>query len=214
MTTRPWPPTNATRVAFEGVTSKNVPWANIMWLATSISGNLVPADLTTVAANMYTAFATSVMPILASDVTFKRCVLNYYGVSPTQFVADHVQDTPGGSDNATEVDSLSACLSWTIPQTWRGGKPRTYLAGLPSEAFEDSNTLAASFITAAEAAGNALRTATLAAAHGSLAETALGTVSFYSANAPRTPPLQFVYSGCVVHPRIDSMRRRLGREIS
>lgn len=214
MATRPWPANNSARCAFEGITAKSVPWANIFWLGAGATGTPTVAQLNTAAQDAYGAFATHLWALQGKDATLQRCVVNWYGNQPTQVVGDYLHDTAGGSDNDTEVDSLSACLSWTIDQTWRGGKPRTYMAALPTEAFGDSNTLDSDYITALESGAAAFLTAMNALAPTPLLEMSPGCMSFFSGNAPRAQGVLFTYSAVTVHPRIDSMRRRLGREVT
>lgn len=212
MATRPWPAVNTVRVAFEGLTAKSVPWANVFWTATSISGSASGADLAIVASNLHALFNTHLWTLQGNDATLERTVCNFYSAEPDQLVADSLSSHAGGSDNPTEVDSLAAVISWQFPQTWRGGKPRTYMAALPTEAFEDSNTLADDYVTALIAGANAFRLGINGCAHGSFEDLALGVQSFFSGNAPRAEGVFYGYTGETVHPRIDSMRRRLGRE--
>lgn len=214
MATRPWPQASSIRLAIEGQTAKGVNWANIFWLSVTTGGTPNLGDLTTLTTTCYNAYATHIMLLLGKDGEQQRAVANYYGSPGTQLVADYLHNTAGGSANNTEVDSLSACISWAITQTWRGGKPRTYLPCLPTEAFGDSNTLDGSFITTLAGAALAFRNAVNAAGVGVFSGPEMGCMSFFSGNAPRSTGVFFPYVGQSVHPRIDSMRRRLGREIT
>jgi hypothetical protein len=119
----------------------------------------------------------------------------------------------GGSANNTVVDGLAAVISWTIFSTWRGGKPRTYIPALPSEAFTSPNRLHPTFIAALLSAAASFITAVNGISVTPFGAVTLCTQSFFSHNAARTPPVMFSYQGAKVHPRISSQRRRLGREV-
>jgi hypothetical protein len=202
------------RCAISGVTAKSVPWANIFWM--SVTSDLTPTatQMNAFAQAFYGVYATDFWSLLGNDATLQRCVCNYYSTAGAQYVGEYLHDTAGGSDNATEVDSLACVVSWTIPRTWRGGKPRTYLGCLPTEAIADSNSLDADFVTAVESAAASFKTGTAAISAGGFSGGAIACMSFFSGNAPRVPPIVILISGSTVHPRIDSMRRRLGREFT
>lgn len=212
MATRPWPEANTIRVAFEGQTAKAVNWANIFWSGTSLAGTPTPAQCASLASTLYGIYNTHIWTLLGKDANLLRCVVNFYGGPPMQVVGDHLATTAGGSANNTEVDSLSAAISWTIPATWRGGKPRTYLAALPTEAFGDSNTLDSGFVSDVESGAAAFLTAWNGSSVAPFGALGLGCMSFFSGNAPRAAGTLFQYTASTVHPRIDSMRRRLGKE--
>ena len=213
MAGRSTPPNGYARFAIEGQTAKGVDWANIFWCATVGGLNPTPAQLVTLAEAFYGFFNTHLWVLQGKDAHLQRCVVNYYGAG-LQYVDEYAASTAGGSADDTEVDSLSACLSWTIGATWRGGKPRTYMAALPTNAFADSNTLASTYITALETGAAAFLTAVNGYNVAPFTVLVLNCLSFFSDNAPRVPPIGFGVSGVTVHPRIDSMRKRLGREVS
>jgi hypothetical protein len=214
MATRPWPTTGGTRIAVEGLTAQGVNWANIFWAGSGLSTAPTVAQLNTFAQSFYGAFNTHLWALMGKDANLERCVVNWYGAQPVQIVGEYSAVTAGGSSNDTEVDSLSACISWTIGATWRGGKPRTYMAALPTEAFGTSNTLDSSWVTTLESGASAFRTAVNALQIVAPTDVTLGCMSFFSGNAPRPVANFFPFSASTVHPRIDSMRRRLGREIT
>lgn len=215
MATRPWPPTNVVRVAIEGTTAKGVNWANIFWTGPSATGTPTSTQMTAVATAFYGAYNTHLFALLGKDAHMTRAVANWYGNSPMQVVGDYLDSTAGGSSDNTEVDSLAACISWTIPVTWRGGKPRTYLPALPTNAFQDSNTLGSSFLSSLETGAAAYNSAINALSGLTpFSDWVLGMVSFFSGNAPRSPAEFYAFSSSTVHPRIDSQRRRLGKEVT
>lgn len=196
------------------MTAGSVNWANIFWLGTTASTTPAPTDCNALAQAMYEIYDARFLPLLGKDCTLKRAIANFYGTQPTQVVGEYASDEVGGSANNTEVDSLSAVVSWLFAATWRGGKPRTYMPGLPSEAFATSNALDPTFITNLETAASNFRTDCAALSVSPFAGAHLVVMSFFSGNAPRSPAVIFNVTGQTVHPRICSMRRRLGRELA
>jgi hypothetical protein len=214
MSTRPWPQTNSLRVAVEGATAKGVNWANIFWLVALEAVTPTTTQCDSYAENFYNAYNTHLFALLGKDANMLRCAVNFYGAQPTQIVGDYVATTAGGSSNDTEVDSLTCAVSWQIGATWRGGKPRTYLPALPTEAFADSNTLDSTFIANVLSGAEAFNTAVNELNITSGNQTLLSCMSFFSGNSPRANGTAFSITGALVHPRIDSMRRRLGKEVT
>ncbi len=143
---------------------------------------------------------------------------------PTDFAINYFKAvcyTPGGgelvstttptawSGTASSVSlsgSSCAVVSWQSGVYWRGGKPRTYLPLFSNGNNSGTDTLTTAFrnslTTAAVGLKNDVNTITGAT---------FGFVSFQSGNAPRGTPLFFAIVGAVVHPRIGSQRRRLGK---
>lgn len=213
MPPRPWPVTGSVRCAVEGLTAAGVNWANVFWL--NAPGSTMPSvtQCNSLAAAIYTAYAGTLLGEVGSNASLERVVVNWYGAQPAQVTGAHEAHTAGGSANVTEVDSLAATISWAISATWRGGKPRTYIPCIPNNAFTGTNRLSSTFIAALEADA-----ATFITDMNGITVTPFGGVvlalqSFFSGNAPRTPPVMFALTGGSVHPRISSQRRRLGREV-
>jgi len=213
MAGRPWPVTGHARVAFEGLTAKGVNWANVVWVNSSQTAVPTPANVIAAATALYECYDDTFSPLQGKDSSLERCVVNWYGVPGSQVTGAYEESTAGGSANNSEVDSLSAVVSWQFPSTWRDGKPRLYLPNLPSEAFADSNRLDSTFITNLASAAASFRTAVNGVNVTGFGPCVLVVESFFSANAPRTTTVAFAISGATVHPRISSQRRRLGREV-
>lgn len=210
---RPWPVTGSARCAIEGTTAQGVNWANVFWVATTGGTVPTPSQVNDLATAIYEPWDTYFLPLIGKDATLKRCIVNWYGAIPTQVTGLYESDEVGGSANNTEVDSLAAVVSWQFAATWRGGKPRMYLPALPSEAFVSSNRLNPTFITALTSAASNFILAIDGISVTPFGGTTLQLQSFYSGNAPRTPPVLFRITGARVHPRISSQRRRLGKEV-
>jgi hypothetical protein len=107
---------------------------------------------------------------------------------------------------------VALCISWSISDRYRGGHPRTYLPGI------DGN-----FVTGGRLLTTAGHTAYLNAAAGFLtnmnAMTAGGSswqmccVRYFSQHQLLANPYVRTITGQSVHGRIDTQRRRLGKEV-
>jgi hypothetical protein len=122
---------------------------------------------------------------------------------------------------APAAPQVAAVISWDIDQRYKGGHPRTYLPGIDQAAFaaEGSNTWGTAFITALKAAALTFLTqlvANLLAAGFASAEPII--ISRFS-KGPRPSAVPFAITNSSANPvtvneRIDTQRRRLGKEIT
>jgi hypothetical protein len=118
--------------------------------------------------------------------------------------------------------NVAAVVSWDIDQKYKGGHPRTYLPGIESAAVAvaGANTWTTAFVSALKAAALAFLQqliATLISAGFSSAQAI--TVSRFRGNAalPAAKMYPITNSSAnppIVNSRIDSQRRRLGKEVT
>ncbi len=167
-------------------------------------------EMDALSAAVRSAWVTNVLPLQSNQVT----------LSDVQ-VIDLTNDVGGGSvttgsntggrASAAQPANSAVCWSWKIANRYRGGHPRTYIAGLTADQVLNANTVTSAQVTAHAAAAAAIRTAVNAvAANGGTAT--LGAVSYYKDKAIRATPAFYSFTGVSVDNRIDSQRRRLGRD--
>ena len=189
---------------------------NIMYvLSAGSTDEISVSDLTDIANAVYGTSAPT---------GAQRFLPNMY--SGWQLISVTASDN-GGSDNTASAVATTAgattgtplppqcavCVSWTISARYRGGHPRTYFPGLLSSDLvaADFSELKATTATNWEEAGlNFLDDVNGTMVSG--VDLVLGTVSYFTGNAPRTTPLFRIYTGAHVHRRLDSQRRRSGKE--
>jgi hypothetical protein len=124
-------------------------------------------------------------------------------------------ETPMGVTGVRTGTALTAQValvsSWHINRRYRGGHPRNYWPGGVQGDLVDSRHWTDIFVTEAQTAFEAWR----AAINGRIVGTANGVLinlSYFTAHALRPVPLPTPIVSVTVHTRIDSQRRRLGKE--
>lgn len=119
-----------------------------------------------------------------------------------------------GSTNPLSPQS-TVTVSWGTKAYWRGGKFRTYLPGIPGNALSTTGGagLTATYANSCRNAGNSFLTAANVLNLGTI-PIEIGGVSYFHQYAFRTPPLFLPYLTAHVHERLDSQRRRSGKESS
>lgn len=132
--------------------------------------------------------------------------------SGSQNVSDHAP-VPGTAVGNCLPPQCAVAVSWKVTQTWRGGKARWYLPGVPESAqvaFGDSaltTAYAGSLATAARQ--------WLTSFNGTLllgTPLTAGIISYQTKHAARPTPIFMPYVTAEVHERLDSQRRRSGKE--
>lgn len=170
--------------------------------------------MNTMVASLYTAWKTAWQAHLADNWTITLAKGTYYGTAPYVITGEEIlTDLGTRTPSSIMPDQITACLSWLVSTTWRGGKPRTYFPGIVVSAdLQDNAHMTSTLITALEGAGTAWMTAVNAYTTSPFLTMQLGTIRFFSAGVPLAPPVFLPYTGNFMHSRISTMRKRLGRE--
>lgn len=206
----PLPPVQAVRVAVEG-TYANTKWAHVMHVgyagAPPTSGNLA-----TFLAAWDTAWAARFLPQQNSLVVHNFTT----AVDLSSSLGASWATTPsnaGGLGGTPLPSQVALGVSWVIQRRYRGGHPRTYFPGV-EEGWLATGTI--NFVSAAKQTAWGAAAASFRAdvsAAGGLTTPILGSVSYFSANARRVTPIFDPFITEEVHPRLDTQRRRLGKEV-
>ena len=126
-------------------------------------------------------------------------------------VATAPGSAPGGVPNPALPASAACCITWPIPRHYRGGHPRTYLGGLCETQQANANTLTPLVISSYQANAVSFR-ATINGAVNSTGPVRLVCVHRQLHRAVLLPPTTDELGVPVIDSRIDSQRRRLGRD--
>lgn len=208
---RPDPPADTIRISVEGNNS-GLPWNNIFWVKTD-----EVASSSSSISDLLDAFATK---MTASNL-WSACCLNTVHVTALRGVC---VTSPGNALTAVRTMALNgavagadltaascAVVSWQSTAYWRGGKPRTYLPGLPGS-FGDTNhslndTQKATILSNAGAFRSGVNAITTPA----FDSVQLGFIHWQNNGEWLTPPVFYPFTGQLVHDRIGVQRRRLGQ---
>lgn len=134
------------------------------------------------------------------------------GASESVGVSDHAA-IAGTASGTLLPPQCAVVISWHIAASYRGGKPRTYLPGIPSTALNLSydSVLNPTYATGVQTQANNFASSFNASSPGGH-DCILGTVSYHSGHAVRPTPIFRPFGEAVVHERLDSQRRRNGKE--
>lgn len=169
------------------------------------------ADVDQLAGNVRAAWVNNFLPLQVTALTLGSVVVEDLS-GPLGPVAQATGSDPGTDVGAPLSSNAAACISWTISRRYRGGHPRMYVGGIAQTRLQDSNTWLPAFVTAVDAASEAFRTAVNATVLAGGGNAQLAVVHYRQNLVPLDPPLSSVISGAVVDTRVDSQRRRLGKD--
>jgi hypothetical protein len=167
-------------------------------------------ELNALAAAVRSAWVSNVLPLQTSTL-FLNDVTAIDLASETGPSGIAAGSNAGSKVTAAQPLNCAVCWSWSIARRYRGGHPRTYIAGLVSDQVSNATTITTAAQTAHAAAAAAIRTAVNAVTT-SAGTAKLATVHYYRNKAILETPLVSQISGVSVDTRIDSQRRRLGRD--
>lgn len=190
--------------------------ANIMWALMGSGWTPSTTNLASLAAN-----------VAASWNYTGTQALGVYPTTPWAPGTITCTDNGGGTENQAQITftnassgntnplppNCAAVVSWQIPAHYRGGHPRTYLPGPTSQGLQTAsgNQWSSAFRTGlATAAGNFL-THFNGLTVGASSE-ALGCIAHHRNGVLLATPVFYPFSGGIIHGRVDSQRRRLGKE--
>lgn len=191
-------------------------------VAKNITYALFPTGVDTTVPTFLKSVANQLMTSLAATSPFTNVAPTWQlqsvtckdnsGLSSGQATSDHA-GIPGTGSGLSLPPNCAIVISWKISAAYRGGKPRWYIPGAVSSVLTASYgsaiqpSVAGALATAAEAFRLNFNSSTIATFN-----PVLGTVSRYASHAPRPVPLFRAFQGVEVHERLDSQRRRSGKE--
>jgi hypothetical protein len=185
---------------------------NVLHAQTADLSPWTPAGLNALASAVRGAWVAQVIPLQSNQISLSdvQCVdLSSDTGADATATGSNVGAVPGAALTA----NAAICWSWKISRRYRGGHPRTYIGGIGGSQVTNANTIAPSVVTSHQAAAVAVR----AAINGVTTSTgtALMCVVHYTRAKLILPvPLISLVNSVSVDTRIDSQRRRLGRDRS
>jgi len=191
-------------------TIQGQPWVNVFhgqWSASGATAN----DMQTLINSFRTAYNSNMVTCLptASQVNlFTALDIS----SATGAVATNNTSVVGTRTvSGVMPASAAVVVSWNISLHYRGGHPRNYLPLGSAADMTSGHLILGTFATIVSADAAALLTAVNAITSGTLTFT-MGMFQYHSHHQVVNPPVFFPYTGVRVHGRVDTIRRRLGKE--
>jgi hypothetical protein len=196
-------------------TNSSGKWVNVLH-AKYAGGTIDIAALATLAQNVRAAWVTNFAPRLTTSCQLLQVECTDIA---SRTGAQNV-DTVGGAGTIPGVFAplqVALVVSWKVGTRYRGGHPRMYLAGPDPSQIQTGNTWMPTYVTNVLAAARAFRTAINASAAGG-ATWQLVAVSYFhlvgGVPAYKVPPDILPIADAAIHTRVDTMRRRLGKEVT
>lgn len=185
--------------------------ANVIHALISPANLVTQSLVNSISALFRGAWAANFPPSIASSWALKNTTV-------TAVDGSGLQGQFNGNDPGTATGlyppQCAVVVTWKGAIPWRGGRPRTYLPGVPTSATSgssQSSALATSYTSALATAAIAFinQINAFSITGGSCT---FGLVSYFSRGAFRSTPLFIPLTTAVVHDRLDSQRRRSGKE--
>jgi hypothetical protein len=201
---------NVLKLQFIGANS-GTPWLmGLFWHYNAAT--LITGDINSLCAGAATAWQTNLASVHGTAVTLTRVQgIDLRARDAAQGGID--VSYPGTLGGVTYPASVAAVCSWKVNYRWRGGHFRSYMpAGVAGNITGGrlwSTAFLASLNTAVDAFRNALNGLTVGGTGGHLSG-----VRYVVDKVPLTVPLDLPIVDSTVHQRVDTQRRRLGREVA
>jgi hypothetical protein len=199
------------RIRFQGKTQTHL-WNNLFFAKyTGAPGT--QAQINALASSLRGAWAGSFSAVLAAsdslDTTTVWDLSNRNLPSGLNSVS-----SPGAHAELVRLPpQVAAVISWTVPDRWRGGHFRTYIP-VPDAASVVGATIQAAYLTALGGAATAWETQLRAINYQGAPLEFVGVRYHGDTTAGQIYPRVLTMAGHKVKSRVDSMRRRSGKEVS
>lgn len=198
------------RIKTSGVV-QGMPWNNLFY-AVYVSGTPTNADCGVLAAQLSSDWNTTLGLCFGQNAQLRQVTV--WDLSSRNGATGFDATVHSGQHTGTTTvpPSVAACVSWSVQQRWRGGHPRTYIP--ISYAADCSSTLiAGTHQTLLLSSARAWRTAINGRQFLGAALT-MYTIRYFHDRGQMYPiPAKLPIQDAAVHSRLDSMRRRLGKEV-
>jgi hypothetical protein len=200
---------NVLKVRFVGTTQAR-PFVHVMHAQYS-GGTPAAADCAGIATAFRNAYNTNFAAAINNSTSITLVEVTDLASSVGNVGSNNTVITgTGGAATGVSVAS-AAVVSWKNALHYRGGHSRTYFPLRVSADVVSGNQLLAAYVTTLSNGAAAFVTALTNQTTGTLTWS-LAMLSYYHGHALRNPPISFVITGAQVHNRLDTQRRRLGKE--
>jgi hypothetical protein len=190
-------------------------WAVVHWFATTTSGTPTFAELNTLVDLIAVKFGTRFIHTgHTSDVTHFTAVKATYelpddsGDYRTVRVADYV----GEDSTVSEAAQVAYLVNWVVADRRRGGKPRSYIPGVPVEVVDQESQVSLAQVANVTNAANGYLSDVNALTSGPFTELHMIDASFVNGKDYRNAALGFPIQAGYCSGTVASQRRRVDRQ--
>lgn len=202
------PVPNVVRVRISGLLVGQ-PWANVMHIRYTGSPPQ-SADLNGLNTTVANAYNTEFCQLMTVQAVVRN-VDSWDLTSPAGASASAAVNFLGTRAGPSFTNDVATCISWKVNYRWRGGHGRTYLPGPTTSDVQQGRLWTSTFETLAEtSASDFLSIINVATMLGGPLQLVL--VRYIDAGQLLANPLVLPIVGSTVHSRVDTQRRRLGKE--
>lgn len=208
---RPDPPAHCARFAVNG-TLESARWTNVFWVRNGRGTTPSAGDFQAFCDDVLAGYKNTLTHLQGIRSITQECTGLYYGPTGGILAAVSTGGQAGNQGGDVLPASVALCIGWRVQQHYRGGHPRTYVAGQTTDHLQDSTTWTSGHTDSARDNANAFLTWINGRSHGDFSDPHLGTVSFVLRKAWRDPPVfrDYIPGAAFVDSRVDTMRSRLG----
>lgn len=165
------------------------------------------------------AWDTTLSPILNTTVALNTVRGIDLSAPDAPQSASDVQAAVGDLVGTALPVNVAMCVSWLVNYRWRGGHIRTYLPAGATQSVSNGNSWSGTALTNGRLAVSSFLTAMNGMTAGSVSGHLVGvrrweTLVKGQPPVQISPPLVLPIVGAIVDSRLDSARRRLGRDVS
>jgi hypothetical protein len=185
-----------------------IPVVNLLHFAYT-GGPPTNVDLDTFSTTVIAAWTAHMLPDLSSELSVIE-VISTDLTSPTSARGSHSAVANGGSGAAFLGANSALVISHNIARRYRGGHPRSYIAGLLSADLFDANLITAANRTTFQTDWDAFIAACVVGPIPGTTTITYVNVSYHSAHVLRPVPVVDIITSSTVKQRLGSQRRRVG----
>lgn len=205
------PAPNVIRVSIEQTLGDDTFVTNVVHLSSPDAGPYTGNGLKQLAEGVYTQWLACFRDEQAKELHYTHAVAKDLSVADgaeATFVP--TAPTAGSSGNTSLPANCALVVSWKEASSYRGGHPRSYLAGIPTDATVDPQHVSAAYATAIQTGANEFQAtpSTIIDVEG-FSIPQLVVVHFIRGLTALAPPEVRPILSALVNARLDSQRRRL-----
>jgi hypothetical protein len=188
-------------------------WANVFHVQAANTG-LTGPDATILATGLIAAYDARLKALTTTTTQLTGCTV--VDLTSTSGQTAAVGAAVSGTVAATNAlpANIALCASMKINRRYRGGHPRLYLTGQITSNTSNNTNWAGAWITGAGTAFTNWRSDVNALTTASSGIVTLVCLSYYADKVLRAIPQVDAIQSIVIHSRIDTQRRRLGKELA